>query len=82
LLEVVEVFSMHQVGSHESSGLEQGLFFLRHLVQHSQPGGRQGWPAILSSLKSVLETGNPLPIQMAQPLQMLEALKEMGIKTP
>jgi uncharacterized protein YndB with AHSA1/START domain len=45
-------------------------------------GGRQGWPAILSSLKSLLETGHPLAIQMAPPLRMLEALKEMGIKTP
>ena len=25
-------------------------------------GGRQGWPAILSSLKSLLETGHPLDI--------------------
>ena len=25
-------------------------------------GGRQGWPAILSGLKSLLETGNPLAI--------------------
>jgi len=45
-------------------------------------GGRQGWPAILSSLKSLLETGNPLAIQMAPPLRMLEALRELGIKTP
>jgi uncharacterized protein YndB with AHSA1/START domain len=45
-------------------------------------GGRQGWPAILSSLKSVLETGHPLAIEMAPPLQMLEALKEMGITPP
>jgi uncharacterized protein YndB with AHSA1/START domain len=45
-------------------------------------GGRQGWPAILSSLKSVLETGNPLVIKMAPPERMLAALKEMGIKTP
>jgi uncharacterized protein YndB with AHSA1/START domain len=45
-------------------------------------GGRQGWPAILSSLKSLLETGHPLAIQMAPPLRMLEALKELGIKTP
>jgi len=45
-------------------------------------GGRQGWPAILSSLKSVLETGNPLAIQMAPPLRMLQALKELGITTP
>jgi uncharacterized protein YndB with AHSA1/START domain len=45
-------------------------------------GGRQGWPAILSGLKSVLETGKPLAIQMAPPLRMLEALKKLGIETP
>ena len=45
-------------------------------------GGRQGWPAILSSLKSVLETGQPLAIRMAPPERMLAALKEMGIATP
>lgn len=45
-------------------------------------GGRQGWPAILSSLKSLLETGNPLAIKMAPPQRMLEALKRLGIKTP
>jgi uncharacterized protein YndB with AHSA1/START domain len=45
-------------------------------------GGRQGWPAILSSLKSVLETGSPLVIKMAPPERMLAALKAMGIKTP
>ena len=45
-------------------------------------GGRQGWPAILSSLKSLLETGAPLSIKMAPPQAMLEALKKMGIETP
>jgi uncharacterized protein YndB with AHSA1/START domain len=45
-------------------------------------GGRQGWPAILSSLKSVLETGAPLIIKMEPPKRMLAALKAMGIKTP
>jgi len=45
-------------------------------------GGRQGWPAILSSLKSVLETGQPLTIKMAPPQRMLAALKAMGIGTP
>ena len=45
-------------------------------------GGRQGWPAILSSLKSVLETGQPLAIKMAPPQRMLDALKAMGIGTP
>jgi uncharacterized protein YndB with AHSA1/START domain len=45
-------------------------------------GGRQGWPAILSSLKSLLETGEALTIKMAPPQQMLAAPKKMGIKTP
>jgi hypothetical protein len=45
-------------------------------------GGRQGWPAILSSLKSLLETGQALVIKMQPPQRMLEALKRMGIKTP
>lgn len=45
-------------------------------------GGRRGWPAILSSLKSVLETGTPLVIKMEPPQRMLDALKAMGIKTP
>ena len=45
-------------------------------------GGRQGWPAILSSLKSLLETGHPLAVKMAPPQRMLAALQAMGIKTP
>jgi uncharacterized protein YndB with AHSA1/START domain len=45
-------------------------------------GGRQGWPAILSSLKSLLETGKPLVVKMGPPERMLAALKAMGIKTP
>jgi uncharacterized protein YndB with AHSA1/START domain len=45
-------------------------------------GGRSGWPAILSSLKSLLETGEALVIKMEPPQRMLEGLKRMGIKTP
>jgi uncharacterized protein YndB with AHSA1/START domain len=45
-------------------------------------GGRQGWPAILSSLKSLLETGEALTIPMQPPQRMLDALKELGIKMP
>ena len=45
-------------------------------------GGRAGWPAILSSLKSLLETGAPLVIRMEPPKQMLAALKKLGIATP
>lgn len=45
-------------------------------------GGRQGWPAILSSLKSLMETGEALSIKMEPPQQMLAALKRLGIQTP
>jgi uncharacterized protein YndB with AHSA1/START domain len=45
-------------------------------------GGRQGWPAILSSLKSLLETGEPLVVKMAPPERMLAALRALGIQTP
>jgi hypothetical protein len=56
---------------------------------HDQPldddilsSGRQGWPAILSSLKSLLETGEALVIRMGPPQRMLAALEKMGIATP
>ena len=46
-------------------------------------GGRLGWPAILSSLKSLLETGNAPVIPIGPPPpRMLAALKAMGIETP
>ena len=46
-------------------------------------GGRLGWPAILSSLKNLLETGTaPLIPIGPPPPQMLAALKAMGIETP
>jgi uncharacterized protein YndB with AHSA1/START domain len=44
--------------------------------------GRHGWPAILSSLKSLLETGDALSIKMEPPHRMLEALKRLGIAVP
>lgn len=45
-------------------------------------GGRTGWPAILSGLKSLLETGRVPKIAMAPPLKMLEALKRLGVRVP
>jgi uncharacterized protein YndB with AHSA1/START domain len=54
----------------------------RLLSEDILSGGRQGWPAILSSLKSVLETGKPLMVKMAPPQRMVDALKAMGIATP
>ena len=40
-------------------------------------GGRMGWPAILSSLKSLLETGKPLAIKTEPPKEMLDAIKRL-----
>jgi uncharacterized protein YndB with AHSA1/START domain len=40
-------------------------------------GGRMGWPAVLSSLKSLLETGKPLTIAMEPPREMIEAIKRL-----
>jgi uncharacterized protein YndB with AHSA1/START domain len=54
----------------------------RELSDDILSGGRSGWPAILSGLKSLLETGKAPQIEMSPPLKMLEALKAMGIKTP
>jgi hypothetical protein len=47
-------------------------------------GGRQGWPFILSSLKSVLETGNPIvtSVPMGPPKGMLDAVKEACATKP
>ena len=54
----------------------------RELSDDILSGGRTGWPAILSSLKSVLETGQPLNVKMEPPTRMLAALKKLGIKIP
>ena len=45
-------------------------------------GGRTGWPAILSSLKSVLETGKPLDVKLAPPEGMVEAVKKAVAERP
>jgi uncharacterized protein YndB with AHSA1/START domain len=45
-------------------------------------GGQAGWPAILSSLKSLLETGKPLAIKMEPPKDMLNAVKEAVATKP
>ncbi|CCD88274.1 conserved protein of unknown function [Bradyrhizobium sp. ORS 285] len=54
----------------------------RSLSDDILSGGRQGWPAILSSLKSLLETGKPLTVRMAPPTRMLTAMKTLGIGMP
>lgn len=45
-------------------------------------GGRAGWPAILSSLKSLLETGNALAIAMAPPPDFMEAVARAVAEKP
>jgi len=40
-------------------------------------GGQSGWPKILSSLKSVLETGKPLSVKMEPPKEMMAALERL-----
>jgi uncharacterized protein YndB with AHSA1/START domain len=45
-------------------------------------GGRAGWPAILSGLKSLLETGRPLSIAMQPPTGMLEAARQAVAEKP
>jgi uncharacterized protein YndB with AHSA1/START domain len=45
-------------------------------------GGRTGWPAILSSLKSVLEAGKPLDVKLAPPEGMVEAVKKAVAEKP
>ena len=54
----------------------------RELPDDILSGGRTGWPAILSSLKSVLETGKPLRVKMEPPTRMLAALRKLGIGVP
>ena len=46
-------------------------------------GGRAGWPAILSSLKSVLETGRPVAMKMqGPPPRMAEAVRKALVEKP
>lgn len=45
-------------------------------------GGRDGWPAILSGLKSLLETGHAPRIEMQPPQRMIAALQRLGVRIP
>src|SRR5579859_1304780 len=73
-------YEIEQVG--EAVKLTMSEAHDRPLSDDILSGGRQGWPAILSGLKSVLETGKPLVVKMGPPERMLAALKELGIATP
>ena len=52
----------------------------RPIDEDIRSGGAAGWPAILSSLKSLLETGTAPTIKMEPPAKMLAALKRLGVK--
>ena len=73
-------YEIEQVG--EAVKLTMSEAHDRPLSDDILEGGRQGWPAILSGLKSVLETGKPLVVKMGPPQRMLAALKELGIAMP
>lgn len=46
-------------------------------------GGRSGWPAILSNLKSVLETGNPMALgNTAPPQGFIQAVQQAVAEKP
>ncbi len=45
-------------------------------------GARMGWPAKLSNLKSVLETGKPMAIKMEPPKKMMDAVKKVLASKP
>jgi uncharacterized protein YndB with AHSA1/START domain len=42
-------------------------------------GGRMGWPAVLSGLKSLLETGTAPVIKMQPPKEMIEAIRNLKL---
>jgi uncharacterized protein YndB with AHSA1/START domain len=42
-------------------------------------GGRMGWPAVLSGLKSLLETGTAPVIKMEPPKEMIEAIRNLKL---
>lgn len=73
-------YEVEQVGDAVRLTMSEGHD--RPLSDDILSGGRTGWPAILSGLKSLLETGKAPQIKMSPPVKMLEALKAMGIKTP
>jgi uncharacterized protein YndB with AHSA1/START domain len=63
LPEAVVTFDIEPVG--EAMRLTVSQFHPQPIDEKYLEGGRQGWPAILSGLKSLLETGKPLKIAMS-----------------
>jgi len=65
--------------TYEIEDLGTGVVRLTMTEDHPTPipaklleGGRKGWPMILSGLKSLVETGKPLPMPTPQPPKELQ----------
>ncbi|MCX7310132.1 MAG: SRPBCC family protein [Afipia sp.] len=78
--ETIVTYDIAQMG--DSVRLTMTESHERDLPDDTLSGGRAGWPTILSSLKSVLETGKPLSVRMEPPVKMIAALKAMGVTVP
>ena len=78
--ETIVTYDIAQMG--DSVRLTMTESHERDLPDDILSGGRAGWPSILSSLKSVLETGKPLSVRMEPPVKMIAALKAMGVTVP
>jgi len=78
--ETVVTYDIEQAG--DAVRLTMTESHARDLPEDILSGGRAGWPAILSSLKSMLETGKPLAVNMDPPMKMLAALKALGVTVP
>ena len=80
LPECLVTYELEQAGEAVRLTVTEG--FSWNVPEAMLAGGRSGWPAILSSLKSLLETGKPLSIKMQPPKEMAEALKHVIATKP
>ena len=80
LPECIVTYDIAQAG--EAVRLTMTEFHNWNIPEAILAGGRSGWPAILSNLKSVLETGKPMAIRMEPPKEMLEAVKKAVAEKP
>jgi uncharacterized protein YndB with AHSA1/START domain len=80
LPECIVTYDVVQVG--EAVRLTMTEFHNWDIPEAILAGGRMGWPAILSNLKSVLETGKAMAIKMGPPTEMMEAVKKAVAEKP
>jgi len=80
LPECIVTYDIVQVG--EAVRLTMTEFHNWDIPEAILAGGRMGWPAILSNLKSVLETGKAMAIKMGPPPEMMEAVKKAVAEKP